>query len=183
MSFFRRLFKIFGWKSSFVGRDLYGNKFYEYPSTTDDPRRTHRLVKYIDKGKITEYATGGLRLPIQWSAWLTHTRRDPPSMDELMKDYERRKTLQHNTRVLALRDEESRKPRIAVSERAQPASPLSIAQGSLLAHADSENPSKMKSKRDPLHKRSAQELRIPTNPGADYTPLSWSPTSARQSET
>jgi hypothetical protein len=30
---------------------------------TSDPRRTRRVVKYVDKGKITEYATGGLRLP------------------------------------------------------------------------------------------------------------------------
>lgn len=43
---------------------LPGNRFFEYPSTTDDPRRTKRMVKYTKKGgDMWEYASSGTRLP------------------------------------------------------------------------------------------------------------------------
>jgi hypothetical protein len=66
-----------------------------------DPTRKKRIVEYCDPEDVWKYIGGGKRLPgmfltfflygphhmfdtcitVQWSAWLTHTRPDPPSLE------------------------------------------------------------------------------------------------------
>lgn len=179
MPFIWRFLALLGWRSKFVGRDLYGNKFYEYPSTTDDPRRTRRMVKYLDKGKITEYAIGGLKLPVQWSAWLAHTRRDPPSVEELLRDDERQRIVRHNAEILAIRDETSHRLEITDAEDKMRsdivAAPMDRAQG--LGISNPSEPSFIN--RNPLPKKTFQTAQKPTTPDADYSPQSWSPATRR----
>ncbi|KAG8755667.1 hypothetical protein FRC14_003776 [Serendipita sp. 396] len=86
---FKRIWSIFSRPSRYVGRDLEGNKFFEYPSTSDDPRRTKRMIEYQPESRKWDYVSGRARLPVQWSMWLTHTRADPPSIEELRADIQR----------------------------------------------------------------------------------------------
>ena len=44
-------------------------------------------------------------VPIQWDAWMRHTRREPPTIEELVKDLERQRMVQHNARVLDMREQ------------------------------------------------------------------------------
>jgi len=169
MSVIRRLLGIFGWRSKYVGKDLYGNKFYEYPSTTEDPRRTRRIVKYVDQGKITEYATGGLKLPVQWSAWLAHTRREPPSIEELFKDNERQRVVQHNAQLLALRDAQSH--RLQIEDTA----PLTSQHSDQPRIEPLNVPQPPGQHRNPLPRKSFQTAQKPSTPDSDYTPQAWSP--------
>ncbi|EGN92908.1 hypothetical protein SERLA73DRAFT_190524 [Serpula lacrymans var. lacrymans S7.3] len=81
MSLFARLWQRIGTGARFVGKDLEGNKFYERPSSTDDPLRTKRSVKYRNPDDMWHYIGGGRRLPVQWSTWLTHTRPNPPTIE------------------------------------------------------------------------------------------------------
>ncbi|VDC02728.1 unnamed protein product [Peniophora sp. CBMAI 1063] len=88
----------------FVGTDLEGNRFFEYPSSTDDPRRTKRRVEYKQYTDMWQYIGRQRSLPVQWTAWLSHTRADPPSIQELQRDMFRRQRLQHNVAQIEARD-------------------------------------------------------------------------------
>jgi len=94
----------------YVGRDLQGNQFFEYPSSTDDPRRTKRKVEYKqDRSKdMWDYALRTGNLPIQWTSWLSHTRPNPPTVEELERDLVRRQRVLANAALLEARDQEER---------------------------------------------------------------------------
>ncbi|KAF9010164.1 hypothetical protein BDQ17DRAFT_1538675 [Cyathus striatus] len=80
--------------------------FFEYPSTSDDPRRTKRMVQYADPEHMTTYIGGNKRLPIQWSSWLTHTRPHPPTLEELQADIQRQQRVLMNAAMIETRDRE-----------------------------------------------------------------------------
>ncbi|KAK7044638.1 hypothetical protein R3P38DRAFT_171344 [Favolaschia claudopus] len=105
MSFLRRIVQRLRSPTYYVGRDLEGNHYYEHPSLVNDPR-PRRSVKYRDSGDMWTYVGGHRRLAVQWSAWLTHTRPDPPTIEELETDLRRQDRLQRNIALLALRDQE-----------------------------------------------------------------------------
>ncbi|KDQ13399.1 hypothetical protein BOTBODRAFT_56184 [Botryobasidium botryosum FD-172 SS1] len=108
----------------YVGRDLQGNQFFEYPSSTDDPRRTKRKVEYKQDGSkdMWDYALRTGNLPIQWTAWLSHTRPHPPTLEELEHDLARRHRVLTNAAILETRDQEERKlQRLAASNDASSA--------------------------------------------------------------
>ncbi|EIM85060.1 uncharacterized protein STEHIDRAFT_122959 [Stereum hirsutum FP-91666 SS1] len=65
--------------------------------------RTKRKVVYRDGSDMWTYIGGQRRLPIQWSAWLSHTRPDPPSIEELEADIIRQQRVLHNARVIEAR--------------------------------------------------------------------------------
>ncbi|PWN17861.1 hypothetical protein BCV69DRAFT_253866, partial [Microstroma glucosiphilum] len=104
-----RLFRV-GKSRHLAGTDLEGNRYYEYPSLhgSDDPRHTRRLIEYrVKKDHYSEYDTKNVA--VQWKMWLRHTRMDPPPLDELEADKQRMLRLQENVRLIAIRDEESRR--------------------------------------------------------------------------
>ncbi|CAA7270218.1 unnamed protein product [Cyclocybe aegerita] len=105
----------------FVGRDLEGNRFYESRSLID-PNRPRRTIEYHDPENSWQYIGGGKRLPIQWSAWLTHTRRNPPTIQELQVDSTRMQRLAENVARIEARDraeaEEMRRIRQEDAKRA-----------------------------------------------------------------
>ncbi|KAI0918571.1 hypothetical protein AcV5_002524 [Taiwanofungus camphoratus] len=111
MSVLRRIWESFSSSRYLVGRDLEGNCFYEYPSVSDDIRRTKRIVKYKHGQDMLDYASGGRRLPVQWSSWLTHTRPHPPTLEELHADLERQKRVLLNAALIAARDREDSGPK------------------------------------------------------------------------
>jgi len=94
----------------YVGRDLEGNRFFEYPSTTDDPRRTKRQVEYQKAANkdMWDYALKSGTLPVQWTSWLSHTRPKPPTIEELERDFSRRQRVAANAAILEARDREER---------------------------------------------------------------------------
>ncbi|KAH8987918.1 hypothetical protein EDB92DRAFT_1875029 [Lactarius akahatsu] len=54
------------------------------------------------------YIGGKRRLPVQWVSWLSHTRPDPPTLEELQADLERQRRVLHNAAVLQARDQDER---------------------------------------------------------------------------
>ncbi|KAI9067016.1 hypothetical protein FKP32DRAFT_1621225 [Trametes sanguinea] len=118
MSFLFRLFRRLRTPRGFVGRDLEGNQYFEYPGTNSD--RTKRIVKYAAGKDMWEYVGGRKRLAIQWSAWLTHTRKHPPTIEachrELHADLERQRRVLFNAAMIEAREREEA-ARIAASEQ------------------------------------------------------------------
>ncbi|KAF8438062.1 hypothetical protein L210DRAFT_3545355 [Boletus edulis BED1] len=62
------------------------------------------------------YIASGKRLSVQWNAWLTHTRSDPPSIEELKADLERQHRVQMNAAILEARDKEEREHMVRLAQ-------------------------------------------------------------------
>ncbi|KAF9268385.1 hypothetical protein L218DRAFT_918971 [Marasmius fiardii PR-910] len=103
----RRIWKAITRPTGFIGRDLEGNSFYERPSTHPSGR-TRRIVKYRRAEDQWLYIGGRRRLAIQWSAWLSHTRAHPPTMQELQVDLMRQQRVQQNAEMIRAADEAER---------------------------------------------------------------------------
>ncbi|KAF9051545.1 hypothetical protein BJ165DRAFT_895817 [Panaeolus papilionaceus] len=121
MSFFARLLSHIRTPIRYVGRDLEGNTFFEMRNW-NDPGRTKRSVQYRIPEESWRYIGGGKRLPVQWTAWLTHTRQNPPTVEELEADQTRMQRLQVNVAAIEARDraeaEERRRMRQADAKQA-----------------------------------------------------------------
>lgn len=91
-----------------VGHDLVGNAYLELPSLSGslDPRHTRRSIQWKEKREMGDYDQRSI--PVQWVMWLRHTRRDPPSIEELARDRQRILTTQANAARLALEDQQRR---------------------------------------------------------------------------
>ncbi|KAF9528336.1 hypothetical protein CPB83DRAFT_854416 [Crepidotus variabilis] len=63
-----------------------------------------RTVQYSEADDMWKYIGGSKRLPIQWSAWLTHTRLQPPTLQELEADIARRQRVLANAALIDARD-------------------------------------------------------------------------------
>ncbi|KAJ7927526.1 hypothetical protein B0H13DRAFT_1970761, partial [Mycena leptocephala] len=114
MSFLRRIVQSLRRSNYYVGRDLEGNRYYEHPSLLDDPR-PRRSVKYSDSDNVWKYIGGNRRLAVQWSSWLTHTRPDPPTLEELQTDLIRQERVRRNVALLDARDQEEDRLKLAAS--------------------------------------------------------------------
>lgn len=110
MSFFQRVAKALrlGKSKYIVGQDLAGNSYLELPSLSGslDPRHTRRSIQWKEKKEMGDYDQRSI--PVQWVMWLRHTRREAPSIEELVKDRERILLTQANAAKLALEDRERR---------------------------------------------------------------------------
>ncbi|KAL9711858.1 hypothetical protein Ac2012v2_004931 [Leucoagaricus gongylophorus] len=102
-------------KTRYMGQDLEGNRFYEYPGLSIN-WRTKRTVQYRDPSDVWNYIGGGKRLPVQWSMWLSHTRKDPPSLEELRQDLERQQRVIANAFLIEKRDLEERLERLRLEQ-------------------------------------------------------------------
>ncbi|OSX61051.1 hypothetical protein POSPLADRAFT_1047329 [Postia placenta MAD-698-R-SB12] len=133
---------IVAFRTYLVGRDLEGNRFYEYPSVSDDPRRTKRVVKYKHAEHVWDYASMQKQLAgvsslnsvaplgpdIAWS--LTSTMGclvdaysspstcagAPFHIQELQADLERQRRVQMNAALIEARDREERLQQIAAAQ-------------------------------------------------------------------
>ncbi|KAG1776893.1 hypothetical protein EV702DRAFT_318498 [Suillus placidus] len=106
MSIVRRLWQRILKPTYFVGKDMEGNKYFEHPNANNG--RSKRTVKYRENEDMWAYVASGKRLPVQWSAWLTHTRPDPPSIEELQADLARQQRVKLNAAILEAKDEAER---------------------------------------------------------------------------
>ncbi|KAJ6473538.1 hypothetical protein C8R47DRAFT_1144744 [Mycena vitilis] len=123
MSFLRRFVQRLRSPTHYVGRDFEGNRYYEHPSVLDDPR-PRRSVKYSGSEDMWKYVGGQRRLAVQWSSWLTHTRPDPPTLEELQADSRRQEHMRQKVALLAARDREEDRLKVAASSPAAVAQPM-----------------------------------------------------------
>ncbi|GEQ72250.1 hypothetical protein JCM33374_g5937 [Metschnikowia sp. JCM 33374] len=82
-------------KKFFVGYDLHGNTYWEF--TLDG--NMHRLRRKLEPFQETVFkADYFATIPPQWLQWLRRTKKDPPSLQELMDDQVR----QQRIKILAM---------------------------------------------------------------------------------
>ncbi|KAJ4490182.1 hypothetical protein J3R30DRAFT_3419753 [Lentinula aciculospora] len=101
-SLIRKIWRRIWRPTGFVGRDLEGNSYYEWsnPLKSAGYARPKRSVKYRNPDDMWNYIGGSNRLPIQWAAWLAHTRSNPPSIQELQMDLARQQHVQQNAALI-----------------------------------------------------------------------------------
>ncbi|KAF8609181.1 hypothetical protein BDV93DRAFT_518030 [Ceratobasidium sp. AG-I] len=100
----------------FVGEDLQGNRYFEIPGQRTDLVRSIRRVEYGQASHdVVQNANRARQLPVQWTSWLSHTRPDPPTIQELQKDILRRQRLLQNVQMIEARDREERE-RLALEQ-------------------------------------------------------------------
>ncbi|KAL1929865.1 hypothetical protein VTP01DRAFT_1019 [Rhizomucor pusillus] len=148
----------FPWKKHvMVGWDLDGNEYWEMPDPNNPGGRWKRWVQMKDDdiGLFEEN-----KLPVQWQAWLRHTRYEAPTIEELLKEQRRRQLLQQRVRQLQLEEQEEKKKLEASSARERN------------QHAASSHAAPEEARKD-------QDTTEPMGHGETFTPGQWTPTSRR----
>jgi NADH dehydrogenase [ubiquinone] 1 alpha subcomplex assembly factor 2 len=75
----------------YVAKDLQGNRYFE------DGRR--RIIEYQDgRNHPSQYYPD--TIPLEFQAWLRHTRADAPTLEELQRNQEYKNTVQQNIKEL-----------------------------------------------------------------------------------
>ncbi|TRM63583.1 hypothetical protein BD626DRAFT_494735 [Schizophyllum amplum] len=160
MSFFiRRVWEAMLKPTRMVGRDLEGNRYYEMP-IAGRTTRTSRSIRYKSDEDQYAYMSRQKNLPVQWTAWLSHTRPNPPTLEELQADFERQRRLQMKVAMIEAREQAER------------------AQQELLPEPQSQSPSPPNAGEAlPAHPITAQ----PTTPAQPAQPTTQSAQAASQS--
>ncbi|KAH8551856.1 hypothetical protein BGW37DRAFT_314927 [Umbelopsis sp. PMI_123] len=92
----------FPWKKHvLIGYDLSGNEYWEAPNPNRPSYvagRTKRWVKMLEKQRESDFTQD--KLPVQWQAWLRHTRPTSPTIQEIIAADKRRLMIQERARQL-----------------------------------------------------------------------------------
>ncbi|KAJ2709692.1 hypothetical protein H4R19_004124 [Coemansia spiralis] len=82
-----------------AGADFDGNLYFE--RLVPGAYRPRRHVIYREQLPLSEYSDR--TIPVQWQAWMRHTRARPPTLAELAEDTRRQEALAANVERLAAR--------------------------------------------------------------------------------
>ncbi|KAM5191762.1 NADH dehydrogenase [ubiquinone] 1 alpha subcomplex assembly factor 2 [Mantella aurantiaca] len=69
-----------------MGTDQYGNKYFYIPeqkSWTGQAIKSRRIVEPMQK-EVYKYELGNI--PIEWEAWIRGKRKDPPTIEEILRN-------------------------------------------------------------------------------------------------
>lgn len=78
--------RAFGIAREHVGTDHLGNKYYIIPEQKTWTGRVVRAKRMVVAANPTEYQYMEGSIPQEWDAWIRGRRKEPPSIEELMKN-------------------------------------------------------------------------------------------------
>ncbi|XP_071339313.1 NADH dehydrogenase [ubiquinone] 1 alpha subcomplex assembly factor 2 [Trachinotus anak] len=78
--------RAFGIVRQHVGTDHLGNKYYFIPEQKTWTGRLVRAKRMVVAANPTEYEYIEGSIPIEWDAWIRGRRKEPPSIEELLKN-------------------------------------------------------------------------------------------------
>ncbi|CDS05720.1 hypothetical protein LRAMOSA08248 [Lichtheimia ramosa] len=98
----------FPWKKHvMVGWDLDGNEYWEMPNPNNPEGRWKRWVQLKEHdGDVGLFEEN--KLPVQWQAWLRHTRFEAPRIQELVQEQRRLAILRERVRKLEIAEQEEK---------------------------------------------------------------------------
>ncbi|KAI8098663.1 uncharacterized protein BX664DRAFT_381348 [Halteromyces radiatus] len=142
----------FPWKKNvLVGTDLDGNEYWEMPSPLGG-----RYKRWVQMKEHDDYAVFNQnQLPVQWQAWLRHTRTEAPSLQELVQEQRRRLIIQERAKKL---DEEWQQRKLQLK-------------------AEQEEAARIEESRQQSESSNSTE---PTGQGDTFVPGEWTPTNVRR---
>ncbi|KAG2221776.1 hypothetical protein INT45_003416 [Circinella minor] len=177
----------FPWKRHvMVGWDLTGNEYWEMPNPNHPKGRWKRWVQMKEGGDDVGVFSEN-QLPVQWQAWLRHTRYEPPAIQELVKEQQRLTRLQQKVRQLEVQADEERE-RLAVAaaneiqeQQQQYRQPLKVEQSQKAEENEDYKKSQEEQQQQQREKeKSAEAGSRPEGQGETFVPGSWSPTASRR---
>ncbi|XP_060825298.1 NADH dehydrogenase [ubiquinone] 1 alpha subcomplex assembly factor 2 [Bombus pascuorum] len=65
-----------------IGEDYYGTKYYEIENPRSRRKNSPRYFVPVNKDDDTQ------EVPVEWEAWLRYRRKDPPTREEIEKNYQ-----------------------------------------------------------------------------------------------
>ncbi|XP_018524786.1 NADH dehydrogenase [ubiquinone] 1 alpha subcomplex assembly factor 2 isoform X2 [Lates calcarifer] len=78
--------RTFGIVREHVGTDHLGNKYYVIPQQKTWTGRVVRAKRMVVAANPTEYEYIEGSIPTEWDAWIRGRRKEPPSIEELLKN-------------------------------------------------------------------------------------------------
>ncbi|CAK6950578.1 NADH dehydrogenase 1 alpha subcomplex assembly factor 2 [Scomber japonicus] [Scomber scombrus] len=78
--------RTFGLIREHVGTDHLGNKYYFVPEQKTWTGRLVRAKRMVEAANPTEYEYMEGSIPMEWDAWIRGRRKEPPSIEELLKN-------------------------------------------------------------------------------------------------
>ncbi|XP_060927800.1 NADH dehydrogenase [ubiquinone] 1 alpha subcomplex assembly factor 2 [Limanda limanda] len=78
--------RTFGIAREHVGTDHLGNRYYFVPEQKTWTGRLVRAKRMVEAANPTEYEYIEGSIPMEWDAWIRGRRKEPPSVEELVKN-------------------------------------------------------------------------------------------------
>ncbi|XP_072353080.1 NADH dehydrogenase [ubiquinone] 1 alpha subcomplex assembly factor 2 isoform X2 [Scyliorhinus torazame] len=112
--------RMFGLVKHHMGTDQFGNKYYYIPQQrnwTGQTIRSRRIIEAFNP-KEFEYESGNI--PSEWEAWIRGRRKDPPTMEEILRNEEYRKMIKIHAHEIEQKEEIRKKEEYEDGLVAQP---------------------------------------------------------------
>ncbi|EPB88002.1 hypothetical protein HMPREF1544_05180 [Mucor circinelloides 1006PhL] len=148
----------FPWKKhALIGYDLKGNEYWDCPNPLGG--RMKRWVQMVDDSENDLTVFHENKLPVQWQAWLRHTRTVAPTIQELVQEERRKALVQERAKAL---DQEWEQRKLELQK----------IQDDEQREVDPEKEQK--------DKEEAAKSSRPSGTGDTFSPGEWNPTSSRR---
>ncbi|KAG7264432.1 hypothetical protein CRUP_011912 [Coryphaenoides rupestris] len=96
--------RTFGIVREHVGSDHLGNQYYKVPEQRTWAGRNVRAKRMVEAANPKEYQYMEGSIPTEWDAWIRGRRKDPPSIEELLKNERYREQVKHKACEAEKRD-------------------------------------------------------------------------------
>ncbi|CAJ1068992.1 NADH dehydrogenase 1 alpha subcomplex assembly factor 2 [Labrus bergylta] [Xyrichtys novacula] len=96
--------RTFGIVRDHVGTDHFGNKYYIIPEQKTWTGRLVRAKRIIEAANPAEFEYTVGSIPTEWDAWIRGRRKEPPSIEELLKNESYRKQIKLKAKEVEEKD-------------------------------------------------------------------------------
>ncbi|XP_038646916.1 LOW QUALITY PROTEIN: NADH dehydrogenase [ubiquinone] 1 alpha subcomplex assembly factor 2 [Scyliorhinus canicula] len=112
--------RMFGLVKHHMGTDQFGNKYYYIPKQRNWIGQTFRSRRIIEAFNPKEFEYEGGNIPSEWEAWIRGRRKDPPTMEEILRNEEYRKMIKIHAHEVEQKEEMRKKKEYEDGLVAQP---------------------------------------------------------------
>ncbi|KAI4820326.1 NADH dehydrogenase [ubiquinone] 1 alpha subcomplex assembly factor 2 [Pseudochaenichthys georgianus] len=96
--------RTFGIVREHVGTDHVGNTYYQIPEQKTWTGRLVRARRMVVAANVTEYEYVEGSIPMEWDSWIRGRRKEPPSVEELLKNQSYRDNIKIKAREVEEKD-------------------------------------------------------------------------------
>ncbi|XP_053481469.1 NADH dehydrogenase [ubiquinone] 1 alpha subcomplex assembly factor 2 isoform X1 [Ictalurus furcatus] len=112
--------RTFGVMKEHVGTDHLGNKYYYIPEQKTWTGRAVRARRFVEASNPSEFEYLEGSIPSEWDAWIRGRRKDPPTVEELLKNEHYREQIKVKAQEAGEKDRELQAKELAEGLITQP---------------------------------------------------------------
>ncbi|KAM9857808.1 NADH dehydrogenase [ubiquinone] 1 alpha subcomplex assembly factor 2 [Aulostomus maculatus] len=94
----------FGIIREHIGTDHLGNKYFVVPEQRTWTGRLVRAKRMVEVPNVKEFEYIEGSIPIEWDTWIRGRRKEPPSIEELLKNETNRKQIKMKAKLVEEND-------------------------------------------------------------------------------